>query len=181
MENARKISNNDKETLYISNKLVMGDIQYSNIMSIALLRDYGDGRLADILKSNHCKFVTTDDDMYIIFNKPAKRIAKIAGNTGVTSFIYCHSNVNEVLRMKNEDFEYNSVKNPYTFYGNTEVTLSDTLLQNADRDIGMALDAVRNTFHLTGETNDFILDYIYNRTGMKAVAYKKTFAESLDI
>ena len=180
MENAKEISSSDKGTLEISSKLVMGGKQYSNIMSVALLRDCGDGRLEDILMSNHCKFVTTGDDVYIIFNKPAKRIAKVAGLSGVPSFIYCHANTSEVWRMKNEDFEYNSVKNPYIFGGNAQVTLSDTLLRCADKAIGKATDAVRKAFNLADRTDNHILDYIYNKTGMKAAAYRKCFTESLN-
>ena len=180
MENAKEISSNDKSTLDISSKLIMGGTQYSNIMSIALLRNCCDGRLADILKKNHCQFVTTGDDMYIIFNKPARAIAKLAGHAGVPSFTYCHANIKEVWRMKNTHFNYNSVKNPYIFDGNTEVTLDETLLDNADKAIGKALDAVMAQFHLTGENNDHILDYVYNSTGMKAGAYRRSFTESFE-
>ena len=180
MENAKEISSNDKSTLDISSKLIMGGTQYSNIMSIALLRDCSDGRLADILKKNHCQFVTTGNDMYIIFNKPARAIAKLAGRSGVPSFIYCHANTSEVWRMKNEDFKYNSVKNPYIFDGDAEVTLSDTLLRCADKAIGKAVDVVRKAFHLTGESDDNILDYIYNRTGMKAGACRECFTDALN-
>ena len=179
MENAKEISSNDKSTLDISSKLIMGGTQYSNIMSIALLRDCSDGRLADILKKNHCQFVTTGNDMYIIFNKPARAIAKLAGRSGVPSFIYCHANTSEVWRMKNKDFKYNSVKNPYIFDGNAEVTLSDTLLHGSDKAIGKAVDAVKKAFNLTDKTDDYILDYIYNRTGIKAGAYREYFTEAL--
>lgn len=183
MENAKEISSSDKSTLDISSKLVMDGTQYSNIMSIALLRDCSGGRLADILKKNHCKFATTDDDnrLYIIFNKPARTIAKFAGSYGVSSFIYCHANAKEMWRMKNEDFKYNSVKNPYIFVGDAEVTLSDTLLHYADKAIGKAVEAVRKAFNLTGETDEHILDYIYNRTGMKAGAYREYFTEALNL
>ena len=182
MEKIREISNNDKGTLDISRKLIMGGREYSNIMSVAILSDGDKGSIADILKQNHCIFTTTDDEKhtYIIFNKPAKRIAKIAGRSGAPSFIYCHANTSEVWRMKNEDFKYNTVKNPYIFDGDAEVTLSDTLLRCADKAIGKAVDTVRKAFHLTGESDDNILDYIYNRTGMKAGACRECFTEALN-
>ena len=182
MENAKEISSSDKSTLDINSKLVIGGRQYSNIMSIALLRDCGDKRLEDILKSNHCQFVTPGNDkhLYIIFNKPAKRIAKVAGHAGLPSFTYCHANVCEVWKLKNDNFEYNSVKNPYIFGGDAQVTLNNTLLHNADKAICEAIDAVRKAFHLTVQTDDYILDFIYNRTGMKASTYKKCFTESLN-
>ena len=179
MENTMEISN--KETLDISSKLVKDGTQYNNIMSIAILRDCGEETLAATLKKKHCQFANPGDDKhtYIIFNKPAKTIAKVASHARLPSFIYCHANTSEMWRMKNEDFEYNSVKNPYIFAGNAEVTLSDTLLHNTDEAIGKAIDAVRKAFNLTGETDDHILDYIYNRTGMEAGAYRKYFTESL--
>lgn len=182
MEKIREISNNDKGTLDISRKLIMGGREYSNIMSVAILSDGDKGSIADILKQNHCIFTTTDDEKhtYIIFNKPAKRIDRIAGHAGLPSFIYCHANVYEVWRMKNEDFRYNTVKNPYIFDGDAEVTLSDTLLRCADKAIGKAVDAVRKAFNLTGETDEHILDYIYNRTGMKAGASRECFTDALN-
>ena len=162
--------------------MIKGDREYSNIMSVAILSDGDKGSIADILKQNHCIFTTIDDEKhtYIIFNKPAKRIAKIAGRSGVPSFIYCHANTSEVWRMKNEDFKYNTVKNPYIFDGDAEVTLSDTLLRCADKAIGKAVNVVRKAFHLTGESDDNILDYIYNRTGIKAGAYREYFTEALN-
>ena len=182
MEKIREISNNDKGTLDISRKLIMGGREYSNIMSVAILSDGDKGSIADILKQNHCIFTTTDDEKhtYIIFNKPAKRIDRIAGHAGLPSFIYCHANVYEVWRMKNEDFRYNTVKNPYIVDGDAEVTLSDTLLRCADKAIGKAVDAVRKAFNLTGETDEHILDYIYNRTGMKAGASRECFTDALN-
>ena len=182
MEKIREISNNDKGTLDISCKLIKGGRENSNIMSVAILSDRDKGSIADILKQNHCIFTTIDDEKhtYIIFNKPAKRIAKIAGRSGVPSFIYCHANTSEVWRMKNEDFKYNTVKNPYIFDGDAEVTLSDTLLRCADKAIGKAVDVVRKAFHLTGESDDNILDYIYNRTGMKAGACRECFTDALN-
>ena len=182
MEKIREISNNDKGTLDISRKLIMGGREYSNIMSVDILSDGDKGSIADILKQNHCIFTTTDDEKhtYIIFNKPAKRIDRIAGHAGLPSFIYCHANVYEVWRMKNEDFRYNTVKNPYIFDGDAEVTLSDTLLRCADKAIGKAVDAVRKAFNLTGETDEHILDYIYNRTGMKAGASRECFTDALN-
>ena len=177
----REISSNNKMTLDISSKLVIGDRMYSNIMSIAVLCDCGEGDLADIIKKNHCHIATSDDaaHTYIIFNKPAKTIAKFAGLAGVPSFIYCHAGIKEAWRMKHPNLKYNSVKNPYIFDGNAEATFSDALLHSADKAIGKALDAVREQFHLNCETNDCILDYIYNMTGMKAAAYKKCFIEAL--
>ena len=182
MENAKEISNHEQVILDINSKLTIGGKQYHNIMSIAILYEASEETLAEILKKCHCQFTVTSDDTrsYIIFNKPARAIAKLAGHAGVPSFTYCHANIKEVWRMKNTHFNYNSVKNPYIFDGNTEVTLDETLLDNADKAIGKALDAVMAQFHLTGENNDHILDYVYNSTGMKAGAYRRCFTESLE-
>lgn len=182
MENPKEISSNDQAMLDTNCKLSIDGKQYHNIMSIAIFYEAGEETLAEILKKCHCQFTVTCDDTrsYIIFNKPARAIAKLAGRAGVPSFTYCHANIKEVWRMKNTHFNYNSVKNPYIFDGNTEVTLDETLLDNADKAIGKALDAVMAQFHLTGENNDHILDYVYNSTGMKAGAYRRSFTESFE-
>ena len=182
MENAKEISNHEQVILDINSKLTIGGKQYHNIMSIAILYEASEETLAEILKKCHCQFTVTSDDTrsYIIFNKPARAIAKLAGRSGVPSFIYCHANTSEVWRMKNEDFKYNTVKNPYIFDGDAEVTLSNTLLRCADKAIGKAVDVVRKAFHLTGESDDNILDYIYNRTGMKAGACRECFTDALN-
>lgn len=153
-----------------------------------VIRDFKLGPSKQLFALNNGMFgmlheCLTDDDnrLYIIFNKPARTIAKFAGSYGVSSFIYCHANAKVMWRMKNEDFKYNSVKNPYIFVGDAEVTLSDTLLHYADKAIGKAVEAVRKAFNLTGETDEHILDYIYNRTGMKAGAYREYFTEALNL
>ena len=182
MENLKKILSNDQVMLDPNCKLSIDGKQYHNIMSIAILCEADEENLAEILKRNHCQFTIPRDDThsYIIFNKPARTIAKLAGRSGISSFTYCHGNTKELWRIKNQHFKYNSVKNPYIFSGNAEVALNSTLLDSADKAIGNALDAVMAQFHLTGENNDHILDYVYNSTGMKAGAYRRCFTESLE-
>ena len=181
MENPKEISSNDQVILDPNCKLSIDGKQYHNIMSIAILCEAGEENLAEVLKKNHCQFTTPLDNThsYIIFNKPARTIAQLAGRAGISSFIHCHGNTKELWRIKNQHFKYNSVKNPYIFSGSAEVALNITLLDRADKAIGNALDAVKAQFHLVGETNGHILDYVYNKTGMRAAAYRKIFTESL--
>lgn len=135
---------------------------------------------------------------YIVFNITQEAAAKITGKFEQTSFFYCYPDgegniVNEYWAKKDTTAPYNSVKNPYVFINKTtkvhnekdaedfysvinndyKYSIDCEVFVKANDKLEEGLNNLRSQFNLVNESNDDLLDYVYNKTGMKAGAYKK--------
>ena len=142
---------------------------------------------------------------YIIFNITQEAAAKLAGKFEQTSFFYCYPDdegnmVNEYWQKTDTKAPYNSVKNPYEFINKTskvhnqkdaedfysvidndyKYSIDCEVFDKANDKLEEGLNNLRLQFNLVNESNDDLLDYIYNKTGMKAGAYKKVVFENIN-
>ena len=141
---------------------------------------------------------------YIVFNVDVDVIAKLSGKFEQTSFFYCYPDgngniVNEYWEKKDTNAPYNSIKNPYVFINKTtkvnnekdatdfysiidhdyKYSIDASVFSKADDTIAEGINRVKTQFNLINESNDYILDIVYNKTGMKAGAYRKVMFESI--
>ena len=142
---------------------------------------------------------------YIVFNIKQEAAAKITGKFEQTSFFYCYPDgkgniTNEYWEKKDTKAPYNSVKNPYEFINKTtkvhnekdaddfysvidndyKYSIDCEVFAKANDKLEEGLNKLRSQFNLVNESNDDLLDYIYNKTGMKAGAYKKVVFENIN-
>ena len=142
---------------------------------------------------------------YIIFNITQEAAAKLAGKFEQTSFFYCYPDdegnmVNEYWQKTDTKAPYNSVKNPYVFINKTtkvhnekdaedfysvidndyKYSIDCEVFDKANDKLEEGLNNLRLQFNLVNESNDDLLDYVYNKTGMKAGAYKKVVFENIN-
>jgi hypothetical protein len=141
---------------------------------------------------------------YIVFNVDVDVIAKLSGKFEQTSFFYCYPDgdgnmVNEYWEKKDTKAPYNSVKNPYVFINKTtkvnnekdaedfysiidhdyKYSIDPSVFSKVEDKLEEGLNNLRSQFNLVNESNDDLLDYIYNKTGMKAGAYRKVMFENI--
>lgn len=143
---------------------------------------------------------------YIIFNISQEIAARLSGKFEQTSFFYCYPDdkgniVNEYWEKKNTKVPYNSIKNPYVFINKTikvhnekdaddfysvighdyKYSIDCEVFNKVNDELNEGLINLRNEFNLINESNDDLLEYIYNTTGPKAGAYKKVFNNTFDL
>lgn len=129
---------------------------------------------------------------YIIFNITAEVAAKLAGKFEQTSFFYCYPDgngnmVNEYWAKQDTKQPYDSVKNPYIFINKTtkihnekdaedfysiidndyKYSIDTSVFVKADAALQESIENLRKEFNLIEESNDDILDCIYNKTDIK--------------
>lgn len=141
---------------------------------------------------------------YIIFNITQEVAARISGKFEQTSFFYCYPDdkgniVNEYWEKKDTNAPYNSVKNPYEFINKTtkvhnekdaedfysvigkdyKYSIDSAVFSKANDMLEECLNNLRSSFTFVNESNDDLLDFVYNKTGVKAGAYKKAMFNNL--
>ena len=124
---------------------------------------------------------------YIVFNVDVDVIAKLSGKFEQTSFFYCYPDgngniVNEYWEKKDTNAPYNSVKNPYVFINKTtkvnnekdaedfysiidhdyKYSIDASVFSKADDTIAEGINRVKTQFNLINESNDYILEIVYN-------------------
>ena len=154
-------------------------------------------KLSDLLKRDHYTFVRQDghfegnvEHSYIIFNITAEATAKLAGKFEQTSFFYCYPDgnmVNEYWAKQDTEQPYNSVKNPYIFINKTtkvnnkkdaedfysiidkdyKYSIDPSVFVKVDTALHESIENLKEEFNLIEESNDDILNYIYNKADIK--------------
>lgn len=129
---------------------------------------------------------------YIIFNITLEAAAKLAGKFEQTSFFYCYPDgngniVNEYWEKQDTEQPYNSVKNPYIFINKTikvdnkqdaedfysiidndyKYSIDPSVFVKADVALQESIENLRSEFNLIEESNDDILNCIYNKADIK--------------
>lgn len=129
---------------------------------------------------------------YIIFNITVEATAKLAGKFEQTSFFYCYPDgngnmVNEYWVKQDTKQPYNSVKNPYIFINKTtkvnnekdaedfysiidkdyKYSIDPSVFVKADTALHESIENLRSEFNLIEESNDDILNCIYNKADIK--------------
>lgn len=129
---------------------------------------------------------------YIIFNITAEVTAKLAGKFEQTSFFYCYPDgngnmVNEYWAKQDTKQPYNSVKNPYIFINKTtkvnnekdaedfysiidkdyKYSIDASVFVKADTALQESIENLKKEFNLIKESNNDILDCIYNKADIK--------------
>lgn len=178
---------------------VANNKKYMKSLSDILKRDH----YVFVRQDGH--FGGNPEHSYIIFNITQEAAAKLAGKFEQTSFFYCYPDekgnmVNEYWQKTDTNAPYNSVKNPYEFINKTskvhnqkdaedfysvidndyKYSIDCEVFDKANDKLEEGLNNLRSEFNLVNESNDDLLDYIYNKTGMKAGAYKKVVFENIN-
>lgn len=129
---------------------------------------------------------------YIIFNITQEVAARLAGRYQQTSFFYCYPDdngniVNEYWEKQDRTQPYNSVKNPYIFINKTtkvhnekdaedfysiidkdyKYSIDTSVFIKANAALQESIDNLRQEFNLIEESNDELLDCIYNKADIK--------------
>lgn len=129
---------------------------------------------------------------YIIFNITTEATAKLAGMFEQTSFFYCYPDgngnmVNEYWSKQDTEQPYNSVKNPYIFINKTtkvnnekdaedyysiidkdyKYSIDPSVFVKVDSALHESIESLRSEFNLIEESNDEILNCIYNKADIK--------------
>ena len=129
---------------------------------------------------------------YIIFNITCEAVAKLAGKFEQTSFFYCHPDgqgniINEYWEKQDTKQPYNSVKNPYIFINKTtkvnnekdaedyysiidkdyKYSIDPSVFIKVDTALHESIENLRSEFNLIEESNDDILNCIYNKVDIK--------------
>ena len=187
--------------LDISKKVSIRGKSYDNIMCFAILsvgnpdtggdipiaRNKCKKELFGLLKQNHYTFVGLDgcfdgnvEHSYIIFNITQGTTAKLAGKFQQASFFYCYPDgdgnlVNECWAKQDTEQPYNSVKNPYVFINRTindKYSIDASVFVKADTALQESIENLRTEFNLIEESNDEILDCIYNKADVKSRTFR---------
>jgi hypothetical protein len=178
---------------------VANNKKYMKSLSNLLKRDH----YVFVRQDGH--FGGNPEHSYIIFNITQEAAAKITGKFEQTSFFYCYPDkegnlVNEYWEKKDTNAPYNSVKNPYVFINKTtkvnnekdaddfysiidhdyKYSIDPSVFSKVEDKLEEGLNNLRSQFNLVNESNDDLLDYVYNKTGMKAGAYKKVVFENIN-
>lgn len=142
---------------------------------------------------------------YIIFNIKQEVVAKLAGMFQQTSFFYCYPDgnniVNEYWEKQDTTAPYNSVKNPYIFINQTtkvnnekdaedfysiidkdyKYSIDPSVFIKADTALQESIENAKLEFNLITESNDDILNRIYNMTDVKNRALRHTVLSSVNL
>lgn len=143
---------------------------------------------------------------YVIFNIKQDVVAKLAGMFQQSSFFYCYPDgmgniVNEFWEKEDTNSPYNSVKNPYIFINKTtkvnnekdaedfysiidkdyKYSIDASVFTKADAALQESIDNVKTEFNLIEESNDDILNRIYNMTDVKSRAIRHTVLKSVNL
>lgn len=143
---------------------------------------------------------------YIIFNIKQEVVAKLAGMFQQTSFFYCYPDgnnniVNEYWEKQDTKQAYNSVKNPYVFINKTttinnekdaedfysiidkdyKYSIDPSVFVKADTALQESIDNAKLEFNLITESNDDILNSIYNMTDVKSRALRHAVLKSVNL
>jgi hypothetical protein len=143
---------------------------------------------------------------YIIFNITQEVAAKLAGRFEQTSFFYCYPDgigniVNEYWEKQDTEQPYNSVKNPYIFINKTtnvenkqdaedfysiidkdyKYSIDPSVFVKADTALQENIENLRSEFNLIEESNDEILNCIYNKTDIKNRTFRHITLQGVNL
>ena len=143
---------------------------------------------------------------YIIFNITVEATAKLAGKFEQTSFFYCYPDgngnmVNEYWAKQDTKQPYNSVKNPYIFINKTtkvnnekdaedfysiidkdyKYSIDPSVFVKVDTALRESIENLKEEFNLIEESNDELLDCIYNKADIKNRTFRHIILKGINL